>query len=224
MASTLLEAVNLILKRTGYIAGDAGELSTLTDSGRQRAIDLAVAVINEGIDELYSASEIDLPNEQAEDTITLVTGDRDYALPDDIVQIRWPLIDRTNGQYIFEYAGGYNKMLADDPYQNMTGLPLGAVIRPTDGLLYLDRAPSSAENGRVYTFQYDKDLSRNSANDLLPFNNAVLRGMVPAWLQLWKRDMRQSFDADLFGLSIGRASRLMTMKQARTSYNPRRGG
>ncbi len=52
MAQTLLQAVNAILKRTAIVAGDAGALTTLTDSARQVSIDQAVQVINEGVAEL----------------------------------------------------------------------------------------------------------------------------------------------------------------------------
>lgn len=221
MAKTLLNSVNEILTRTGIIAGDAGELTTLTDSSRQRAVDVAIQVVNEGIEELYSASNMPLPNEQAESTITLVTSTQAYTLATDLVQLRWPMVDKTNTQFIYEYPGGYNQLLLDDPEQDDTGLPHYGTIRPTDGKLYLDRAPTSADNGNVYTYQYDKDISLSAASDTVPFSDAAFRAMVPAWVQLWKREVRNEFDGDLFKVSIGRAARLATQVQVRTSYNPR---
>jgi len=221
VAKSLLNATNEILKRTGIIAGDAGLLTTLTDSARQRAIDIAVQVVNEGIDALYSAAAVAAPNEQAESTITLVAGTRAYTLATDLVQIRWPMVDKTNTQFLKEYPGGYNKMLLADPEQDDTGLPYGAAIRPTDGKLFLDRAPTSVEASRVYTYQYDKDVSLTAAASTVPFSDAVFRGMVPAWVQLWKREMRNEFDGDLFKASIGRAAGFLTQQQVRTHYNPR---
>lgn len=221
MAKSLLNSVNEILKRAGYIAGDAGLLTTLTDSARQVAIDQAIQVVNEGIDELYSAADVAMPNEQTSGTITLVAGTRAYQLASNLVQLRWPMIDRTNNQYLSEFAGGYNAILLHDPEQDDTGLPHLAAIRPTDGYLYLDRAPTSEEAGRVYTYQYDKNLAMSAAADTVPFNDAVFRAMVPAWIQLWKREMRNEFDGDLFKASIGRAARLLPQQQARTSYSPR---
>lgn len=218
MAKTLLESVNEILKRTGIIAGDAGALASLTDSQRQNWIDIAVQVVNEGIDELYTATGRAKPNEQAEGTITLVAGDRDYALASAMVQIRWPMIDRTNNQYLSEYPGGYNQMLVDDPEQDDTGLPHWGAIRPTDGELHLDRAPTSAEAGRVYRYQYDKDLALSLAADTVPFKDITFRAMVPAWVQLWKREARNEFDDGLFTASIGRAARTVTQVQPRTHY------
>lgn len=221
MAKTLLDGVNEILKRTGVIAGDAGELTTLTDSARQRPIDVAVQAINEGIDELYSASSIPLPNEQGESTVTLVAGTRAYSLAADLVQLRWPMIDKTNNQYLLEYGGGYNALLALDPEQDDTGLPFAAAIRPTDGKLHLDRVPTSVEAGRVYTYQYDKDVALTAAASEVPFSDAAFRGMVPAWVQIWKREMRNEFDGELFKVNIGRASRFLTQQQMRDNYCPR---
>lgn len=221
MAKSLLNGVNEILLRVGMIAGDAGLLTTLTDSARQPAIDVAVQTINEGIEELYSTCEIPQPNEQAQSTITLVTSTRNYTLAADLIQMRWPLIDKTNNQYIHEYPGGYNALLQHDPEQDDTGLPYYSAIRPTDGALFMDRAPTSVENGKIYTYQYDKNLAITTAAATVPFNDAVFRAMVPAWVQMWKRDRRQEFDGPFFRLSIGRASRLLTMKQPRTDYSPR---
>lgn len=221
MAKTLLNATNEIFKRVGLIAGDAALLTTLTDSPRQRAIDQAVQVVNEGITELYSVADIALPNESAEGTVTLVTGTRAYSLNAALVMLRWPLIDKTNNQYIREYPGGYAAMLIADPEQDDTGLPMFGAIRPTDGLLHLDRAPQAADNGKVYTYQYDKSLLLTLAADTVPFNDTIFGQMVPAWVQLWKREMRNEFDGELYRKSMGAASRLLKQKPARTSWLPR---
>lgn len=221
MAKTLLNAVNEVLKRVGTIAGDAGALITLTDSARQRSIDVCIQAVNEGIDELYSACEVALPKEQAEATLTLVLGQRGYALAADLVQLRWPMIDKTNNQYLKEFGGGYNAMLIADPEQDDTGLPVFAAIRPTDGYLHLDRAPTSVEAGRIYTYQYDKDLSLEDDADTVPFSDAAFRAMVPVWVQIWKRELRNEFDGDLFKANIGRAGRFLRQTQPRSSYSPR---
>lgn len=221
MAKTALDAVNAILRRSSIIAGDSGELTTLTDSARQVSIDIAMQVINEGIGELYSTSELALPNQQAESTVTLVTGTRAYSLHADLVRLHWPLIDKTNSQFMVEYPGGYDAMLSGDLEQDDTGLPYYATIRPTDGKLHVDRAPTSVENGRVYTYQYDKTLRLTTAAGTVPFNNDIFDAMVPAWVQLFKRDRRSEFDEGLYHLSVGRASRLLTQKPVRSSYSNR---
>lgn len=218
---TLLNATNEILKRVGVIAGDAGVLASLTDGSRQRAIDVAVQIVNEGIDELYSSTHIARGNEQKQGTLTLVTSTRSYTLATDLVQLRWPMIDKTNTQFLYEYPGGYNAILLADPEQNDTGLPLYGAISPVDGKLQVDRAPTSAENGRIYTYQYDKDLALTLLTDTVPFSDAVFRAMVPTWAQLWSREERKDFDEALFKTNLGRAGRLMTQQQMRTHYCPR---
>lgn len=221
MAKTLLNSVNEILKRVSVIAGDAGALTTLTDSARQVAIDVAVQVINEGVDDLYSASSIPKPSGQAQSTITLATSDRDYALASDLVRLRFPLIDKTNSQTIKAHPQGYNGILEGDLEQDDTGLPHYAAISPVNGHLYLDRIPTSDENGRIYTYQYEKDTVLAVAADTVPFGDAVFRAMVPCWVQLWKRERRNEFDGDLYRLNVGRASALMMQVEPRNSWNPR---
>lgn len=221
MAKTLLNSVNETLKRNGLITSDAGALSSLTSSAIQRDIDICIQVINEGVVQLYAATDKPMPNEQAESTVTLVAGTRAYSLASDLVQMRWPLIDKTNSQFITEYPGGYNRMLQLDPEQDDTGLPFWGAIRATDGKLYLDRAPTSDDAGKIYTYQYDKSLLMDEAADTVPFGDEVFTLMVPVWAHLWKRERRKEFDADLFGRALGAAALLLTKQQPRTSYNPR---
>jgi hypothetical protein len=218
---TLLDCVNEIFKRVNVNAGDAAALTTLTDSARQHPIDVAVQVINEGIDKVYGGSNKALPTSQKEGTITLATGTRAYALATDLVQLRWPFIDKTNSQFIMQYPGTYNDMLLLDLEQDDTGLPHWGAISPVNGYLHLDRTPTSDENGKVYTYQYDKDLGLSAASDTVPFNNAAFRAMVPAWVQLYKREMRNEFDQKLYAESLGDAARYITELQIRSSYSPR---
>jgi hypothetical protein len=223
MTVTLLDSVNLLLKRVGLIAGDAMPLTTLTDSARQRAIDLAIQVIGEGVDELFTAQDLPMPLGVGEGTISLDTGVKAYQLAANMMRLRFPIIDRVNRQFWTEFPGGYEALLASDPSQSATGLPNYACIRPTDGWLFLDRTPQATEDGKVYTYEYDKALTFALATDVMPFSEPVARGMVPAWAQLWKREMRgaSEFDTALFTSSLGRAARLLTRKQSRTHYSPR---
>ena len=221
MAKTLLDGVNEILKRVSIIAGDAGLLTSLTDSARQVPIDVAIQVINEGVDDLYSASNIAKPNGQAESSLALVTGTREYSLAPDMIRLRWPMIDKTNMQFLLAYPGGYAAMLVGDPEQDDTGLPHYGAINPVNGYLHLDRAPGADENGKIYTYQYEKDLALTAAANAFPFKDAVFRAMVPCWVQLWKRERRNEFDGDLYQVSVGRAARLMTQAEPRSSYSPR---
>lgn len=219
--ATLLNGVNEVLKRVGVISGTTGELTTLTDSAKQNYIDVAVQVLNEVVEEMYETAQFPLPDEQAESTITLVTGTRSYALAADLVQMRWPLIDKTNNQHIWIFRGGYNAMLEFDTEQDDTGLPMFGAISPVNGELHLDRAPTAENNGNVYTYQYDKDVSLSAAADTFPFKDVVFRAMIPAAAQYWNRDQKRDFDPQIFRSSFGRALRYLSQKQRPKSWSRR---
>lgn len=224
MAKTLLDGVNEILRKKNLVAGDAALLTSLTDSSRQSWIDVAIQVINEGIDEVYSIAQKSLPNQMVEATITLVNGTKAYALPSNLVRMHWPLVNRVTSLFIQQYATGYEGMLLVDLRQVFTGLPLYAAIRASDNYLVLDRTPTATENGYVYNYQYDKDTGLSLATDTMPFNNAVFRAMVPVWTQTWERQKRTT-DYDIRALkeNQGRAARLLTENQPSETYNPRQG-
>lgn len=215
---TLLNSVNDVLQSVRLVTS-TNLLSGLTDSPRQVFIDQAVQTINRVLIDLYAASPEGLPMEVDSGTITLVTGDRDYALEADLVQMRFPLRDETNGLYI--HQGDYFDIVnAQAQPANYTGIPSYGAIRPTDGLLYLDRIPTSAENGRAYEYEYDKAITVSGASDTFPFSDTAWQAFMDAVKELWKRDNNLQFDAALYQQRMGNLSSLITQKQFRTSYRP----
>jgi len=221
VAKTLLNATNDMFKMAGLISGDADALTTLTDSARQKDIDWCGIALNQVIDELYTSASISNDSQQAEDTITLATNTRNYTLHTNLVRLHWPLIDKTHTQFIFEFAPGYDELLKLDPEVNDTGLPFLGCIRPTDGALYVFPTPTSAYNGYVYTYQYDKDLALSVASDTVPFNDTIYRAVIAAAFQVWKRERRDQFDAQLFKAHFGRAARLLSSRAPDEDYSPR---
>lgn len=219
--ASLLNGVNEVMKRAKLIQGDSGELATLTDSPRQVWIDQIVQIWNEVMEELYSVSDRPMPQELAENTITLVTDDRDYALQT-FNTLHWPFIDETNGRYIYEatYTAIWHSQAIP---ANWTGLPMSGAIRETDEQLYLDRIPTSNENGLVYKYRYDKDISLSVAADTFPFKGEVYRALIPVVAELFKAENRK--DA-LISLSsnIGRAARLLSNVRERTHYGQTHSG
>ncbi|MFQ5623745.1 MAG: hypothetical protein ACE5FS_10150 [Paracoccaceae bacterium] len=195
MAKTLLNGVNEVFKRIKLIQGDAAALTSLTDSARQHSIDLAIQIWNEVVDEIYDTSGAIRPNGLAENTITLATSDRDYALQSDVNKLLFPLLDETNGRKIFEYEGGYLAMVQEQIVPaNWTGLPLYGTIRPTDGELYLDRIPTSDENGLVYKYRYLKDMELSVAADTFPFGDVVFRSLVPVVAEIIRQESDKETD------------------------------
>lgn len=223
MAKTLLDGVNEVLKRVNVIAGDSQEFATLTDSPRQHWIDLAVQVWNEMNENLYSLTEIPMPQETTESSITLVADDRDYTLASDLVQLHFPLHDETNGQFIEEFPGGYKKLKDSQSYPaNETGLPYWGAISPVDGTLYLDKLPTSVEAGRVYVYRYDKDISMSAASDAFPYTDAVFRAMVPAVAERWREEKQNKMDKAKFNRQFAIAARLLRQTQPRNKWTPAR--
>jgi hypothetical protein len=47
--------------------------------------------------------------------------------------------------------------------------------------------------------------------------------MVPAWVQLYKRELRNEFDQSLYANAIGRAARFLSELEPRDSWSPRGG-
>lgn len=223
MAKTLLNCCNEVLKRVQLIQGDSGTLTSLTDSARQVYIDTAVQMWNETIDELYSISDKPKPKELAENTITLVTSTRAYVLQTDVIQLYWPFQDETNGRYLLEYPGGYTELVKSQLIPaNYTGLPIYGCIRPTDSYIYLDRIPTSNENGLVYKYRYDKDLVMTTAAATVPFTDIVFRDLVPAVAEMWKKQHNNKFDNGVYWNAMGKASRHLLGLQQRDSWTPTR--
>ena len=223
MSRSLLQGVNEVLKKAKLIQGDSGSLTSLTDSPRQLWVDTVVQSWNEVIDELYSTTDTPKPQQLSSNTITLATNDRSYALQSDLITIYFPLIDETNGQYIYEYSGGYLALINSQPVPaDYTGLPIYGIIDPTNGELYLDRIPTATENGLVYKYRYNKDFSLDAAADTFPFTDAVFRALVPAVTEIFNYYHKKEFSETVFNLSMGRAARLVTGIPMRKGYLPSR--
>lgn len=218
MTKTLLEGVNDVLNRNGIIAA-SGELGSLTNLGKQVYIDLAVQLWNETVDDTCDMLGIPKPGETGSSTITLVTGTREYDLPSDLVQIRWPLINQTDGNYIHEYCGGYEQMRADQQIPaDWTGLPYAAAINPTTLKLRMERTPTSVENGEAYDLFYDKDLVMETASDEFPFSDAVYRAVMPVVAASWDRKKRNDFDLQEYRHQLSRALSFINKKNRRQHW------
>lgn len=226
---TLLNGVNDVLMRMGSIKSNSGALDSLVDSQRQVQIDLAVQIWNEVIIDLYDSCDDSMPNEMAEGTITLAASDRDYTLPTNLTSIRWPLKNVTNGDFIYEYSGGYEQLFKDQSIPaSYTGKPQAGVIRPSDGQLYLDRIPTAAENGVVYTYLYDKSLIVSLATDIFAFNDDVYFTLLQAVVEKIKMERSEQSDARYsvsqrkYEKSVGKAAAKIRLQQPRKSWGVNR--
>lgn len=219
--TTLLNGVNAVLQRTDILDSN-NNLSTLTDTARQGWIDQVVQIWNEEMESLYETARKPMPKEFAEATITLATDDRDYALAT-YHTLYFPLLDETNGRYIYEWRSGYLNLVNSQPVpSNWSGLPNFAAIRPSDGELYLDRVPTASENGLVYKYRYSKDISMSAAADTFPFNDAVYRALIPAVAEKFNLERKREFSETKYKAGVSKAARLLSGLPIRTTYGPHR--
>lgn len=218
MSKTLLNGINDLLDRVGILDAN-GELGSLTNQGKQLFIDRGIQIWNETVDQICNMMGEPHLGETGSSTITLVTSTREYDLPSDLVQIRWPLIDQTNGHYIWEYPGGYQQMRLDQQIPaDWLGLPYGAALNPTTGKLRMDRAPTSTENGLAYDMLYDKDLVMDAASDTFPFSDATYRAVLPVVAESWEARTRNDFDKDEYRKQLSRALAMANKVNRRTHW------
>jgi len=217
LSKTFLNGVNDVLTRASIITS-SGTLSSFTDSGKQVFVDIAKQIWNETVDHVCYMMGIRV-GESGSGTITLVTDTREYSLPADLVQIRWPLVDQTNGNYIREYPGGYEAMRSQQPIPaNNTGLPYWAAINPTTGMLRMDRSPTSSENGNAYDLLYDTDLVMSLITDTFPFSDATYRALVPVVTTGFENKKRNDFDPVEYRRELARALAYSNKNERRTHW------
>lgn len=220
-ATTLLDLVNKVLRREGGVSSD---LTSFTDSQRQIDIDVALQAVNEVLDDLLSTGAF--PQEVAEGSITLSTDTRIYSVASDFVSVAEDssgepfMLDETNGQYLRPYPGGFDQMRRDQPIPaNHTGLPIYWTINE-DGKFELDAAATSAENGRVYKYRYDKEIDLTTTGATFPITDDAVDSLIPAVAEVWRRVRkgRESFSRRAYQKSIARAARKLRRKPPRTRY------
>lgn len=222
MAKTLLNGVNDILTKVSAL--DSGQyLNSLTDTSRQTFIDIAKQSLNEVVDELYTITNLPMPKQLRESTLTLVASQRSYKLRSDAIRIRpeFGLIDETNDHVIGVMdEDGYRQIIVGDLGQDDTGLPSFCAQSPVDARLIMDRLPDSNAAGRVYKYRYEKDLEFDDKDDEMPFSDAVYRAVIPAAAEIWRWHRHQDFSEALYQSSLGRAARLLSRVPPRQTYMP----
>jgi hypothetical protein len=135
------------------------------------------------------------------------------------VQIRFPLIDQTNGFRIHEYPGGYEAMRRNQLQpDNYTGDFTHACINTTNGKLRLNTKPTSSEAGRVYNLFYDKDQELCDEDDEVPFSNAAFRAVVPLCSEAFDEMRSNDFNSNEFRKSVGRAVAMIYKVQPRDKW------
>ncbi len=216
MALTFLQAVNASLKAAKFIQGSSGELTTFTDGARQSGIDLMIDSWNEVLTEFRKVGTI--PNETAEGTLTLTTGNSSYSFSTmsitDFEQIVGNPIDATNKNDLTPYPkttlngdSGWLAMrqLIVDRSEHK-GLPLYYAINTTNGNIEIDSEPTSTENGRAYVFVYEKRIALAAVSDTFPFSDTVVEELQIAVVEVFERKRKDKFDAGLYQAGMSGAA------------------
>ncbi len=169
-----IDAVNRILRITGFIRGDTDVLTSFNDTNHNSTQNICQIAIQSELADLIGNSLI--PYEHKTGTITLATNTRSYALPTDFIRL-WGdpgfFYDSTQNNIIWEYPGGENQ-LRDEIYNYKTeyGYPNYFYFEQTttkQASFFL--VPDSTVNGRVLTLDYEADVNVSNSTDILPFQN-----------------------------------------------------
>ena len=216
--ATLLEGVNVVLGKVGAL--NNGELTTLTDSSIQRWINVAVDAWNDVIDDLYELTPRVRPNAIKSSTITLVQGQREYALHSNLVKIRteYHLIDETNNDIIEFQPDAHQAFTFSDIEVDDVGNPHLATLNPENGRLLLDKDPAADDAGKVYKYRYEKDLELTDATDEFPFANAVYRALRDATTEKWKFEIRNEGNQEVYDRALARAAAKLTKMPKRMHW------
>ncbi len=169
---SFLDAVNRVLRICGVIRGDTDTVSSFSDLQHGATLNLAIIAIQDTLTDLMAF--YDFPQERASSSITCVAGQRVYDLPADFVQF-WEsnqsLYDSVGSNMIFEYTGG-EKQLSQSiwTYQVDQGSPnWWYYVETAAKQLGLYQIPNASFNGRVFTFDYERDIVPINATDSMPF-------------------------------------------------------
>ena len=167
-----LGAVNRIMQLNGLIRGDTDLLVSFTDTNHASTSAIAQIAVQNEITELSSKGTLPYQH-KTDQTITLATGTRTYALASDFVQLwgdRPFFYDKTQNNQIFEYQGGENQLRNDIlTYRTDQGTPtyfyfeLGTTQQVS---FYL--VPDSSVNGRLFYYDYQASVNVVNSSDTIP--------------------------------------------------------
>lgn len=216
---TLLDGVNNALKRVNVIRGDTEAFTSLTDPAHQHDLDLMVQLWNEAIAMVYTLPGKPLPRRISNVTITLIQDQRNYPLPVDCEQIRFPLMPLSNeGGRINEYRGGYERMRWEQLHRSQyKGIPNYGVMDPRTRELLLDRAPIDDAVGREYDLEYNKVLTLSQATDQFAFDDSAVLSMVPVIAEAWRQN-ETGANRGFAPSAFGRTARIIRSQEKRSMY------
>jgi hypothetical protein len=173
---TFLEAVNRILRLSAIIRGDTDTVSTFNDTQHNASLNLAIVATQNELVRLIAERLI--PKERSTSgSITLSTNTRTYDLATGFTRFYGVphFYNSTHNRQIYEYPGGLEKLQVEIfNYQTQYGQPNWWYWEPVNSTLKkvgFFLVPSSAENGEVWTYDYETSVMVTASSDNMPFHN-----------------------------------------------------
>ena len=230
-SQTFLDAVNAVLKRTGVLQGATGVLTTLSDSARQRQIDVTIQSWGEAIQHLLNMGMV--PGETASATVIFSgTGEREFSKPSDYVRPAGTMPGTrvwraATAEYVVsEYEGGYEAMIGSQlTPANWTGRPNGWTINPTTDKFRFDTTCTTTD---TLNLLYEKRIrftsTSTATSDTFPFDDLVVDGLVPVVAEFMMAAVKgDPLDASVYKLNLSRAASLAMQRQPNRGYGIRYG-
>lgn len=223
MASTLtlLDVVNRCLRRQRLTDSNDEVLTDFTDDRLRVDVDMIIDAVNDTLYYFFDISDFS-PYETTDDTITLVAGTREYATATGFFLLASKhMKNHTDGHTITEYPGGYQGMFEEQHIPNdYVGQPNFWVINPNNGMIRLDTAPEAAQAGDVYTYVYQKQLNMAAHTDTFPFGDEVVRALIPAFVQMYRRENNpEEYDDGMFQSALAMAIAGLHNQPVSATYN-----
>ena len=223
MTTTLLSAVNDLLRDVGELSSVSPDLTTLTDSARQIQIDKAVKIWQQSIELLQGWA--DLPQDVGSATISLVTDTREYSLDSSFQGFvgdadgKVYMVCASPSYRVAEYPGGYVQMFRDQPDPSLyTGQSTYFAYNPVTSKVRFDRTPTSAENGHTLTYLFDKALSFSAASDTLPIPDGAVRMLLITAGELYRLKTEEKLTGQVWKLGLTEAIRIAGLKAKSRAY------
>lgn len=171
---TLLQCVNRILRLNAILRGDTDEISTFSDTQHNASLNLAIVAVQNELVRLV-ADRL-LPYErQTSGTVTLATGTRTYSLASDFTRFYGipHFYDSDGNRQIYEFPGGLEALqIQYYTYATDSGDPNHFYWEPTTTKkVGFFQVPSSGQDGKILSYEYEGSVLVSSVSDTMPFHN-----------------------------------------------------
>lgn len=171
-----LECVNRIFRQNAIIRGDTDPIETFDDTQHNASMHVAIVVVQDELTKLIAERMI--PKERrTTGTVMFSTDTRVYDLASDFIRFFGvPHFYRADdGRHIYEYSGGLEQLQLDIyDYATQGGDPNWWYWEPSNSSLKqigFYQVPTLAENGEVWTYDYEASVMVDDSSDELPFHN-----------------------------------------------------